>query len=809
MMRAVSAIVLHALTVQALAADGTDDRQARLLEKALEMSSQQTPLDGTVLGKTSHLGVARQPSPLASSSRSSLVPPSSLFPLARQQSGQTPFRKDGMPGRRDTHRMLPQSHRAPKFEASFAAPSRQQLGHVARATATAETEGETLQYQAEVGRIMDIIVNSIYSDRDVFLRELISNSADACEKKRFVALTEKNEPTEDLKIFVRSDKDANTLYIEDNGMGMTKEELIENLGRIARSGTAKFTEMMKQKDGGAELIGQFGVGFYSSFLVADQVTVTTRSFNQTGNTIYQWQSVPGDFGNYKLKEVPAFEGGSGLLEGMSSGTQIALKLKDDAGEYIESGKQSSLLQKYSEFIPFPINLWKEKTEYVQVPDGNKTNEDGSVKMKSEPKQTMDWTVMNTNKPLWLRDPSSVNESDYTEFYTTTFKAFDEPLGKIHFSVEGNIEFRALLFFPEMLPFEFNQNMFAESGRAMRLYVKRVFINDKFEDIVPRWLTFLRGVVDSDDLPLNVGREILQKSKTLTVIRKNVVRKVLNFVEDLSEKQPEKFNKLWDTYGRYFKVGMIEDRESKDAIKKIVRYWSSQSGDNTTTLGGYVSRMQEGQGNIYYVTGDGRKSAEMAPTMEKMKAKNLEVLYLVDPLDEITIEQIGTFEDKKFVDINKGDLDLGDTEEEKQKQNQTQTEFEPLLKWMKTTLGDEKVKEVKLSTRLTDSPAVLVQAQWGMSPTMQRYMRAQASARGEEDKMSQAQMMNNPIFEINAEHPMIQQLKESFTTDPGAPEVQDLANLIFEIAALTGGYRIDDPAAFAKRVTGLVTKTMKS
>eukprot|EP00746_Dinoflagellata_sp_MGD_P007675 gnl/MRDRNA2_/MRDRNA2_115235_c0_seq1.p1 gnl/MRDRNA2_/MRDRNA2_115235_c0~~gnl/MRDRNA2_/MRDRNA2_115235_c0_seq1.p1 ORF type:complete len:821 (+),score=190.46 gnl/MRDRNA2_/MRDRNA2_115235_c0_seq1:107-2569(+) len=782
----------------------------KLFEKMINVSPlRHADLQDTTLGKPGHVGLSQaSPIPASASLRSPM--PLHSPPVLRLR----PQRLSAASSSKAVVHPFAQNTQLAKAGkiAELHRPSAKRFQHVARATATADDEataGETFQFQAEVGRIMDIIVNSIYSDRDVFLRELISNSADAIEKKRFIAITEKNEAVDDLKIRVKMDKVTRTLYIEDNGVGMTKGELVENLGRIARSGTAKFTEAMKQKDS-VSLIGQFGVGFYSAFLVADQVTVTTRSYNTTGNAIYQWQSVPGDFGNFKIKEVTTFLGDDSMLEETSSGTQIALKLKDDADEYMDEMTLERLLKRFSEFIPFPINLWSEKTEYIQVPDGNKTNEDGTIKMKSEPKKTYNWEVMNQMKPLWLRSPQDVNQTEYSEFYKTTFRAFDEPLAQLHFSAEGQIEFRAMVFFPSFLPFELNQNMFAETGRAMRLYVKRVFISDKFEDIVPRWLTFLRGVVDSDDLPLNVGREILQKSRTLTVIRKNIVRRVMGFMKDIETKDPEKFNKVWDLYGRYFKVGLVEDEENKKALMKIVRFWSSTSGENTTNLAGYVSRMTpENQDKIFYVTGEGRKNAEMAPAMEKLKAKNLEVLYLVDPLDEITIQRCGEFDGKKFVDINKGELDLGQTDEEKQKQNLTETEFGPLLSWMGTTLGTDKVKEVKISNRLTDSPAVLVQSTWGQSPTMQRYIRAQANARGSGEEDKYADQMNQATLEINPEQPIIKQLKEFHSMDPDAPKCKELANLVYEIAALTGGYRIDDPAAFAKRVTTMVTKGVAS
>jgi heat shock protein beta len=446
-------------------------------------------------------------------------------------------------------------------------------------------------------------------------------------------------------------------------------------------------------------------------------------------------------------------------------------------------------------------LWNEKTEYEQVPDGNKTNPDGSVKMKSQAKTVMDWEKMNTNKPLWLREPRDIEQAEYNEFYKGTFKAFDDPQATIHFKAEGQIEFKCLVFIPNTLPFELTNNMFDESGRAMRLYVKRVFINDKFEDIVPRWLTFLRGVVDSDDLPLNVGREILQKSKTLNLIRKRIVRKVLDYIESLAEKQPAKYAKLWETFGKYFKIGLIEDAESKEALKKIVRFWSSTTGENTTSLGEYVKRMQPGQDKIYFVSGEGKAGTARSPSMEKMKAKNLEVLYLVDPMDEIVIQANPDYQGKKFVDINKGDIAIEQTAEEVARDNVTKMEFTPILKWMKTIVGKDKVSDIKLSNRLVDSMSVIVQASWGMSPTMQRYMRATASQRPDMDLSA----MNQAVLEINPEHAVIQKLKTAWETDENGKDAKDLAVLAYDMAALSGGYTVEDMGSFAKRVSSLLTK----
>nr|WHU24052.1 heat shock protein 90 [Dinophyceae sp.] len=531
------------------------------------------------------------------------------------------------------------------------------------ATEATTANGETFEFQAEVGKVMDIIVNSLYSNKDVFLRELVSNAADACDKKRFLALTERDEPPEPMKLRIRTDKEKRLLILEDNGVGMMKSELVENLGRIARSGTAAFVENLGTGDADISQIGQFGVGFYSAFLVANKVEVYSRSFKEdpADRKTHKWTSELSS--SYTVGEAPDEE-----FFGETSGTKLVLHLKEEAQEYLDSGKLQDLLKKYSEFITFPIELWNEKVQYDQVVDESAPPpaEGEKPKMKSVPKSVFEWEVMNKMKPIWLRNPDVVNESEYSEFYKTTFKAFDEPLTTTHFKVEGQIEFRALLFIPSTMPFELTRDMFAEGGRAMRLYVKRVFINDKFDDLIPRWLTFARGVIDSEDLPLNVGREILQKSRTLKIIRKRVVRKVLDTIDNLRAEDPNKYDTFWNSYGKYFKVGLVEDLDYKDELKRFVRFWSSKSGDNQTSLDEYVSRMKEGQDKIYFVTGEGKKAAEISPAMEKMRQLDLEVLYMVDPLDEICSQSIVDYQGKKLVDINKAGLDLTKDEKKKKK-----------------------------------------------------------------------------------------------------------------------------------------------
>jgi len=656
---------------------------------------------------------------------------------------------------------------------------------------------ETFDFQAEVGKVMDIIVNSLYSNKDVFLRELVSNAADACDKKRFLSLTEGDAPPEAMKLRIRADKDARTLTIEDNGVGMSREELMENLGRIARSGTANFVSQLGSGEADVSLIGQFGVGFYSSFLVASKVEVISRSFKDPEDVRSSWKWTS-QGSSYTIQAAPE-EG----FFGETSGTKLVLHLKEEAQEYLDSGKLADLLKKYSEFITFPIELWNEKVQYDQVVDESAPppQEGEKPKMKSVPRSVFEWEVMNKMKPIWLRNPEVVNQSEYTEFYKTTFKAFDEPLTTTHFKVEGQIEFRALVFIPSTMPFELTRDMFAEGGRAMRLYVKRVFINDKFEDLVPRWLTFARGVVDSEDLPLNVGREILQKSRTLKIIRKRLVRKVLDTIDNLREEAPEKYEQFWNSYGKYFKVGLVEDLDYKDELKRFVRFWSSESGDNMTSLAEYVGRMKDGQDKIYFVTGEGKKAAEIAPAMEKMKQKGYEVLYMVDPLDEICSQSIVDFEGKKLVDINKAGLELEKTEEEKKEMEETIKEFEPLASWLKKQLG-ERVQKVQISERLVDSPATLVQGEWGMSPMMQRYMKSQTTSSASDSAFAIGSR-NQAILEINPQHGVIRQLKAAMEQAPDADETEDMVLMVYETAALIGGYTLEDPGDFAKRVTKLM------
>ena len=659
---------------------------------------------------------------------------------------------------------------------------------------------------------MDIIINSLYSNRDVFLRELVSNAADACDKKRFLSITsEDSDPSNLVKptIKIRSNKDDRTVIIEDSGVGMTKSELQNNLGKIAQSGTKKFLEALGEGGGGGDvnLIGQFGVGFYSAYLVADKVEVVTKSM-QPNSVQLRWTSDASS--QYTIAEDTD---DSDPIEG--SGTRLILHLKDDALEYLEPTKLEDLLQHYSEFVEFPISVWKEKTEYKRIPDdeANKDLPEGEEpKMKTVPETTEGYEQMNTNKPIWLRSPSDVTEEEYKDFYQSAFRAsYDEPLAHTHFSLEGQIECKSILYIPGMLPFELSRDMFDEDARNIRLYVKRVFINDKFEDIVPRWLKFIRGVVDSQDLPLNVSREILQKSKVLSIINKRLVRKSLDMIRDIeSDEDDSKYIMFWNNFGKYLKVGVIEDSRNKEDIIPLLRFFSSKSGEEYTSLDQYVEGMKENQKQIYYVTADGKAKAQRSPAAEKVQSRGYEVLYLTEPLDEIMIESVTKYKDYNLVDVSKEGLNLDDEdrEERKKKEEELNEDHKAVKEYLETVLAG-KVQKVKMTDLLSESPAALVQSAYGMSPTMQRYMKAQNVASGGSD----AGMMgsfNQAVLEVNPKHPIIRDLERMIESEGRDSDMaKNFAVLLYDVAALTSGYEIEDSGDFAGRIMSIMTSKAKS
>jgi heat shock protein beta len=659
---------------------------------------------------------------------------------------------------------------------------------------------ETYEFQAEVSRVMDIIVNSLYSNTDIFLRELISNASDACDKKRFLKLTNGSaagssvSDAEELSIRVKCDEKDRTITILDNGIGMTKSELINNLGKIAASGTAKFVEALKEGAADLSLIGRFGVGFYSAFLVADRVTVRTKSPND--QKAWRWESEQTK--NFTITEES--DSSAFLPENASSGTSVTLHIKEGMEKYLNDYKLRQLLELYSEFVSFPIYLWLSKVEYDKVKE--KDEKTGEEKEKSVPRTVYDWELVNKAKPIWMRKPSEVSDEEYNEFYKSISRDFDNPLARTHFAAEGEVEFRSILFTPQRLPFELAQNMFSEAARPLKLYVKRVFISDKFDELIPRWLAFIRGVVDSEDLPLNVSREILQQSKVARVIGRRVTRKAIDMFREIAERKDSKdYEVFWENFGRYLKVGAFEDEDWSKDLRPLLRFHSSKSGEKWVSFDEYVGRMKESQNKkIFYLAADNRLAAMNSPLLERLKKKDYEVIFLLEPVDELVFQQMnGKYGDGySLVDVAKADLDLdSDKDETKDESGEkpalSETELEPLCKWI-GELFKESVENVKVSKRLTDSPMAISQGTYGMSPTLERFMRTQAAMLKEDIPPG---FQQKKIIEVNPSHPIIHQLATQLR-DTGNADTE-AATLLYETALLQSGYGISDFGGFAQRV----------
>ena len=703
---------------------------------------------------------------------------------------------------------------------SAATPKRRIARPVARLAARAEaaTEeapaSETYEYQAEVNRLLDLIVNSLYSNRDVFLRELVSNASDALDKLRFTSVSNpdvlKDDPNMGIKI--RGDPVAKTLTIEDTGIGMTRDDLVSSLGTIARSGTAKFMELLNSQAEGENLIGKFGVGFYSAFLVADKITVVTKNVDDEA---WIWESEINQ-SSYSIREA------GDEAEGLKRGTRIVLTLKDGAEEFAEDGKLTNLIKTYSEFISFPIEVFAKKQVPKQVQDDEATAEkteeytkrkiEAEAKgeefteeapepvMKTEYEDVQEWTVTNNDKPIWVRSPRDVEKESYDEFFKSTFKEFLEPLAYNHFAVEGDIEFRSILFVPGMAPFE-QQDMMARS-KAIKLYVRRVFISDEFDDsLLPRYLTFVRGVVDSNDLPLNVSREILQESRVVRVMRKRLIRKTLDMLKEISKRDNDDYATFWEAFGRNLKLGVIEDTANRDTLAPLLRFETSKTEKGKHRgLDDYVADMAEGQESIYYVAADTREAAENSPFLEKLQKKGFEVLYLIDPIDEVAMTNLSQFKEKTLVDISKEDLDLGEDEEEAAKQKEIEEEYKGLTEWLRETLG-AKVEKVTVSKRLTDTPCILVTSKFGWSANMERIMKAQAMG----DSRASEYMKGKKTMEINPLSPVILDLKAK--QEAGDADAAATAELLFDTAMLTSGFTIEQPAEFASKIFALMDKAV--
>lgn len=679
----------------------------------------------------------------------------------------------------------------------------------AAAVDSTDPPAEKHEYQAEVNRLMDLIVHSLYSNKEVFLRELVSNASDALDKLRYLSVTDpellKDGPQLDIRI--QTDKDNGIITITDSGIGMTKQELIDSLGTIASSGTAKFLKALKEsQEAGMDsnLIGQFGVGFYSAFLVSEKVVVSTKSPKSDKQYVWEGQA---DSGSYTIREEKDPE------QLIPRGTRLTLYLKCDDKGFAHPERIQKLLKTYSQFVSFPIYTWEEKgfTKEVEVdedPAEAQKKGDDSAETKTEPKKKTktviekywDWELSNETQPIWLRNPKEVSTEEYNDFFKKTFNEYLGPLASSHFTTEGEVEFRSILFVPATR----KEDVTADSRKTknIRLYVKRVFISDDFDgELFPRYLSFVKGVVDSNDLPLNVSREILQESRIVRIMRKRLVRKAFDMILGIScSENRDDYERFWENFGKFLKLGAMEDKENHKRIAPLLRFFSSQSNNELISLDEYVENMKPEQKDIYFIAADSMSSAINAPFLERLTEKDYEVLLLVDPMDELAIQNLSSYKDKKFVDISKEDLDLGDNNEEREKE--IKQEFSQACDWIKNRLGD-KVARVDISNRLRSSPCVLVAAKFGWSANMERLMRAQSMG----DTASLDFMRSRKVFEINPEHEIIKALNVACRNNPDDPEALKALDVLFETAMISSGFSPDNPAELSGKIYEMMTSAI--
>ncbi|MDY6486231.1 molecular chaperone HtpG [Acinetobacter faecalis] len=637
-----------------------------------------------------------------------------------------------------------------------------------------EQSAQKHSFQAEVAQLLHLVTHSLYSNPEIFLRELISNASDACDKLRFEGINHpeyyENDP--DLHVRVSLNKDNKTITISDNGIGLTQQEAIDNLGTIAKSGTKDFmSKLSGDQKSDAQLIGQFGVGFYSGFIVAEKITVESRRAGTDKNEAVRW--VSGGTGDFEVAQI----------EKESRGTDIILHLRDDALEYLESYKVKNIINKYSDHISLPIEMQKEVWQQEEVVEGEEPQGGQYVK-------TDEWEAINSASALWTRNKSEITEEQYTEFYKNLSHDFEAPLAWAHNRVEGSTEYTQLLYIPSKAP----GNIFTREAKpGIKLYVKRVFIMDEAENLIPNYLRFVQGIVDSADLPLNVSRELLQESRDVKTIREGNTRRILTILDGLSksedEKDQEKYKKFYAEFGSVLKEGLGQDLVNHDRILKLLRFATSTNDDVSTTLADYKARMKEGQNAIYYVTADSLNAAKNSPQLELFKKKGIEVLLMSERVDEWAMEFVHEFDGTPMQNVAKGAVDLGELQdaEEKKALEEATEQFKPVVEKLSASLN-KKAKEVRVTTRLVDSPACLVTSDGDLSPQLLRMLK-QAGQPVPEIK---------PILEINPEHPLVKKLESSEQFD-------DLANVIFDQALIAEGGLPDDPAEYIKRINSLLLK----
>jgi molecular chaperone HtpG len=641
----------------------------------------------------------------------------------------------------------------------------------------------TKKFETEVQQLLDLVIHSLYSNRDIFLRELISNASDAIDKVRFESYSSESilEGNAEWKIKLIPDKDAGTLTIRDNGIGMTIQEVEENIGTIARSGTRSFMESIKGKNlqENPELIGQFGVGFYSSFMVADKVTLVTRKGGHDKSSGCIWEST-GD-GSYTIEEC----------EKEGRGTDVILHLKEDMRDYLDEWRIRSIVKKYSDYVQYPICMDITREEPAKGVDGKEIEGGGTIEKTTE-------ETLNSMKAIWARPKSEVTEEEHEEFYKHISHDHEKPLKTIHYSAEGVSEFKALLYIPARKPYDL---FLREQKRGIHLYVKRVFITDNCEAVIPDYLRFMKGVVDSSDLPLNVSREILQEDVQIKRIQKSLVSKVLSTLAEMKEKDNDEYLKFYREFGPVLKEGVHFDFGNKEKLQELVLFESIKTEPGAfVSLKEYVERMPEGQKEIYYITGTSRQALEGSPHLEIFRSKGYEVLFLLDPVDEWVVQSLTEYDGKKLKAVDRGDVELGSEEEKKEreaKKEEQSKQYGSLLEFIRETLK-ESVKEVRLSNRLTDSACCLVADEYGMNANMERILKA----------MNQEVPESKRILELNPEHAIMQVMSKRFEKDKGDRKLADYCEILFDQALLTEGSPIKDPLRFTRLVSELMVEAGK-